>query len=136
MKKEEVIKRYGEEAYEKLLEQNRAWHEAHPDKVIAKSQEQCRKGGRYYGNKLIYQHTSLQGARNIIRRNHRRQYRQYKNIIAPESQVHHQWIPETSEYTGVALVEADRHMHGFVDVIKILDGEITLLTEKEIRNAG
>jgi hypothetical protein len=165
MKKEEYIKRYCEAAYPKKLEQRRAWGEAHPEKVreqtrawyeahpgkrreqhraweeshpeevLAGHREQCRKGGKRYDKHLIYQHTGLRGARNKIRRNHARQYQQFKKIIAPDSQVHHQWIPETSEYTGVALVEADRHMHGFVDVIKVLKGEITLFTEKEIRES-
>lgn len=55
-------------------------------------------------------------------------------IIAPDSQLHHEWVPETCEYRGVALVEAEQHMHGFVDVI--VDGEITRLTEEQIRNGG
>ena len=36
-------------------------------------------------------------------------------------------------YRGLALVEADQHTHGFIDVIKILDGEITIFTEAELR---
>ena len=32
--------------------------------------------------------------------------------------------------------EADQHMSGDIDVIQILDGKITLLTEAEIKNQG
>jgi hypothetical protein len=60
-------------------------------------------------------------------------WRPYKNIIAPGSQLHHNWIPGTADYTGLALVEADQHMRGFIEVIQILEGKITLFTEKEIR---
>jgi hypothetical protein len=65
---------------------------------------------------------------------HAHQYKPYKDSIAPDSQIHHEWVPETAEYRGVALVEAEQHMHGFVDVIEILAGKITLLTEEEIKN--
>lgn len=74
-----------------------------------------------------------QGERNKIRMKHANQYRPFKQIIAPDSQIHHEWIPETAEFRGVALVEKDQHMHGFIDVIKILEGKITLLSEKEIK---
>jgi hypothetical protein len=42
---------------------------------------------------------------------------------------------ETANYDGVALVEAEQHMSGFLDVIQILAGTITLYTEEEIRNS-
>jgi hypothetical protein len=79
--------------------------------------------------------TGLQGARNKIRLKHRNQYRPYKQIIAPDSQIHHEWIPKTAEYRGLALVEANAHQYGIVDVIQILDGKITLLTEEQVRKA-
>jgi hypothetical protein len=167
MKKEERIARYGEEAYERYLEQRRAWgkahkkeekarkkkyreehkeeakaqtkrwQEEHPEKVKANStrssQEQGRKGGKYYDITLEDNRTGLRGERNKIRTKHGKQYRPYKMIIAPDSQIHHEWIPDTSEYRGVALVEAEQHMHGIVDVIEILEGSITLLTEEEVK---
>ena len=34
------------------------------------------------------------------------------------------------------VVEKDQHIHGFIDVIQILEGEITLFTEEEIKNRG
>ena len=133
MNKEEYIKKWGGAAYEKQLQWARDWKAGNPDEVIACSQQQCRKGGKYYEKHLEQQHTGIPGERRKIRCKHGDKYRSFKQIIAPESQIHHEWIPGTAEYTGVALVEKDQHMHGFVDVIKILEGKITLLTEKEIR---
>lgn len=137
MEKEERIGRYGEATYEKWLQQSRGWNaqwrEANPDKVAANNQEANRKGGKYYKKHLKHEHIGLRGERNKIRTKHANRYRPFKQIIAPNSQIHHEWIPNTAEYAGVALVEKDQHMHGYVDVIKILDGKITLFTEKEIR---
>lgn len=133
MKKEETIRRYGEAAYEKWLAQKQAWVEAHPENVRKNNRMHSRKGGRGYARKLIYGRTGIPGEKNKIRALHSLKWRQYKNIIAPNSQLHHQWEIGTAKYTGLALVEADSHMHGFINVIKILKGGITLFTEKEIR---
>lgn len=148
MKKAERIARYGEAAWEKHLEQKRAYykahkeernaatknyHEEHPEQVIANNQEIHRKGGSRYAKHLEYKRTGIPGDKNKIRSKHANLYKPYKDIIAPDSQIHHEWVPKTDEYTGVALVEKEAHMHGFVDVIQILDGEITLLTEEEVR---
>lgn len=121
MKKAEFIERYGKEAWEKWREQTRVWMLLNKD--------------AYYAKKMKDITTGLQGARQKIRVSHGNKYRQYKNIIAPDSQLHHEWIPKTAEYRGVALVEADQHMYGIIDVIQIVDGKITLLTEKEIKEA-
>lgn len=146
--KDEYISRYGEAAYdtrlayagewrEKHPEEVKAgirrWREEHPEEAKALAHEESRKGGRRYEKKLQYQQTGVPGERQRIRMHHRYEWHRYKRIIAPESQIHHEWIPGTAEYRGVALVEKDQHMHGIVDVIKILDGEITLRTEEEIR---
>ena len=148
MNKEEYIARYGCEAYDKMLAQTRAWQKAHleeenarlkkykeehQEQVTADRQEQYRKGGRRYAKNLEYQKTGIPGEKNKIRKKHRKQYRPYKRIIAPDSQLHHEWIPKTSDYRGVALVEKEQHMYGFIDVIEILDGKITLLTEEQVR---
>jgi hypothetical protein len=133
MKKEEYIERYGEAAYERRLEQSNEWNRANPDKVEERDHQQSRKGGRRYEKKLKDQTTGIPGERHRIRVRHASKWRQYKMIIAPDSQIHHQWIPETANYEGVALVEADLHMRGIINVIKILKGKITLLTEKEIK---
>jgi hypothetical protein len=133
MKKEEYIKRYGKAAYEKLREHGQAGNKANPEKFAEHKHELSRKGGRYYQKALMRNRMGLRGARRGIPRTHQNKYRPYKKIISQDSQLHHQWIPETSKYTGVALVEADQRMHGFIDVIESSKGNITMFTEKEIR---
>lgn len=136
MKKEEFIEKYGVAAYEKLKTQTNAWTDVHPSKVKARSAEQCRKGGKRYVHMLDYNRTGLPRERNKIRMKHRYKWRPYKRIIAPKSQLHHQWRSGTAEYDGLALVEADQHMHGFINVIEILEGEITLFTEETVRRGN
>lgn len=148
MKKTECIKKYGETEYVRRLQQTCdrhalhreednaktiEWQKNHPDKVEANRREQARKGGKYYKHKLKYDSTGLRGKRRLVRGKHGNRYRPFKQIIAPESQIHHEWIPGTADYIGVALVEADPHRHGIIDTILILEGEITLLTEEEVR---
>lgn len=132
MKKEDFIEHYGEEAYKKLQRQRDEWRTLHPKATKMYNQEVNRKGGKYYEEKLKYQTTGITGEKHSIRRGHGNMWRPYKNIIAPDSQIHHQWVHNTSEYTGVALVEADLHMHGYIDVIEILEGKITLFREEYI----
>jgi len=138
MKREEIIRRYGVEEYKRRLECNKErakkWNAENPDKVQAMIKEIGRKGGKYYEKHLKDKRTGLPGEKNRIRGNHGYIYKPYKQIIAPDSQLHHQWRPESASYDGVALVEKDQHMHGFIDVIEILEGEITLFTEEEVRN--
>jgi hypothetical protein len=134
MNKEEFVARYGEEAYAKGLSRNRTWRVAHPEERAAShavsNAEEFRKGGKYYNKTLVYNHTGLRGERNIVRHKHGDLWRKYKNIIASDSQLQHEWFPQTADYRGVALVEKDQHMHGFIDVIRVLKGQITLFTEK------
>ena len=147
MNKEEFIERRGDVAYEKHLEGYRVWRIANlekarastrdwratnPERVKINQHKQSHKGGKGYEKMLENQRTGIQGEKGIIRATHGNLYRPFKQIIAPESQIHHEWILGTANYRGVALVEKDQHIHGFVDVIQILDGEITLLSEKEI----
>jgi hypothetical protein len=161
--KDSYIAKHGEAAYAKRLEQrrewgkklpggekqlsqdrrdanpeesrvnDRAWRERNPQKIIEKGRKVSRKGGAYYEKKQKYKQTGLSGEREHIRMRHGYYWRKYKNFVAPDSQLHHQWVPNTAKYTGLALVEKDQHMRGVIDVIQILDGKITLLTEKEIR---
>ena len=148
MKREEFIRRYGEAAYEKQLQQVREWNATHPgekkvsahkwvernpEKLRANHREQHRKGGKHYEKHKQSHKEGLSGDKERVRVKHQRKWAPYKKLIAPDSQIHHQWLPGTAEYTGMALVEKDPHQHGFVDVIQILEGEITLLTEEEIR---
>ena len=162
MNKEEFIKRRGEVAYEKMLQRNRDWNAEHPknrkviqkkwaaqhrdkingksgvwraanpDKVKVHNQEMSRKGGKYYAKKLEYRRVGIPGERNKIRDKHKLQYRAIKEAT-PNSVLHHEWIPGTVNYRGVALVEKEAHQHGIIKVIKVLEGHVTLFTEKEIK---
>ena len=149
MKKEKFIKRRGKATYEKLKQQSREWNaahpeqtkardrvwrEAHPEQVKANDQERCRKGGKYYEKTRAYNMQGLRHDKNLIRGKHHRKWDPYKKLIAPDSVLHHEWLPGTADFRGVALVEADPHQYGYIDVIQILDGEITLLTEEEVKN--
>ena len=133
MKKEDFVKLYGEAAYKRKKVRNKAWETANPEKREEIRRRRGRKGGKWYKNHLRYEHTGLQGERNVVRATHARTYRKYKNIIAPDSVLHHQWCQGTSGYDGIALVESNQHQHGIIDVIQILEGTITLLTEEAIR---
>lgn len=163
MKKEEYIKRYGGKAWEKKLQQGReyhathrdeekanfkawyemhqaednaqskVWRETHLEEVKAHHRGQHRKGGKHYEKRQAHKMQGIPHAKNLIRGTHQRIWTPFKQIIAPKSQIHHEWILGTAEYRGVAIVEADSHMHGFIDVIHILEGELTLFTEAEIR---
>ena len=140
MKEEEFIRRYGKEAYEKMRQQSRErmklWAAANPDEVRRNSQEQCRSGGKYYEKGRQYKMTGIQHEKDLIRQKHLRIWTPFKQIIAPDSVLHHEWLPETANYRGAALVEKKQHQYGYIDVIQILEGEITLLTEAEIRRDG
>lgn len=131
MNKVDYIAKYGKGAYAKLLSQSRKWRVEYPES----SKEISNKGGKYYERTLKYNRTGLRGERRKIRTIHSHKWLLYKRIIAPNSQIHHQWRPQSAEYDGLALVEADQHMFGFIDVIQVLEGEITLFTEEEIRSA-
>ena len=117
---------------EKEHESCRAWREKNPEKVKANGRNVSRKGGAGYEKKRIYKQTGIPGERERIRMRHGYHWRPYKKLVAPNSELHHEWVPKTSEYRGLALVERDAHRYGRIDVIQVLSGEITLLTEKDI----
>ena len=148
MNKVDVIMRYGKAAWEKELQRAReyqaahreeakarvkAWTEVHPEEAKAHHQEANRKGGKRYEKRRAHQMQGIPHKKEIIRCKHQRTWTLYKRIIAPLSQIHHEWFPGTADYRGVALVEANQHRYGIIDVIQILDGEITLLTEEGIK---
>lgn len=133
MRKKEFIKRYGKAAYEDLERRIEKWRRENPTKLKEHGWAQNRKGGARYEKKKVYNRTGIPGARQKIRLRHGGKFHKFKKIIAPDSQIHHQWRQGSAKYDGVALVERDQHMRGFVNVIQILEGEITLFTEKEIR---
>ena len=136
MDKEEINRKYGEDAYEKMLEDSRQWKLKNPEKVREDSRKQnekhSRKNGKYYLKKQKYNNTGIQGERHRIRIKHGNMWGKYKRILAPASQIHHEWIPGTSRYQGVALVEKKAHQHGLIRVIHVLDGNITLSVEEEL----
>jgi hypothetical protein len=109
------------------------WRKNHPDKVKANGQEASRKGGKYYEQHHKHQSTGIPHEKLLVRRKHQRIWTPYKKTIAPGSVLHHEWLPETANFRGVALVEKEQHQHGYIDVIQVLEGEITLLTEAEIK---
>lgn len=142
--KDDFIAEFGEEAYAKRLERRRRWGENLPGGEARRSRERReedpemnwqtdRIGGKYYERKLEYNRTGLRGERNKIRHRHGKRWAKYKHIIAPDSVLHHEWQSQSAEYKGVALVEKNAHMYGIINIIQILDGKITLLTEKEVR---
>lgn len=112
---------------------SKEWREKNIERVKEQDNQKNKKGGKRYGNMLIYKRTGIQGQRNRIRAMHRKNWSHYKSIIAPMSQLHHQWHPRTADYTGLALVEANPHRYGIINVIQILEGAITLYTEEGIR---
>lgn len=98
MNKEEYIKKYGEEAYAKTLQQARdrylehreerkvsvkEWSTNNPEKVKTNRYEWNRRGGKYYERQQEYDKTGLRCKRKQIRMKHGRLYRPYKQIIAP-----------------------------------------------------
>ena len=122
-----------EKAVKAMAEVHAAWRAAYPEKVKAVNAETNRKGGKYYDHKLEYNRTGLQHLRQLVRGLHNRIYAKYKHIIAPLSQIHHEWVPGTAKYAAVALVEAKPHQYGLIKPLIVLEGKITLMTEKEIK---
>ena len=106
----------------------------HPERVAENHRASSHKGGKRYAKKQHYKQTGIQGARNKIRTRHAMKWLPFKRIIAPRSQLHHEWLPDSSKYIGVALVEADQHRHGYIEVIKVLEGHITFMREEDLRN--
>jgi hypothetical protein len=128
----ELNRKWGNANLEKVQKRASKWRQEHPENILEWRRKQA-KGGKFYLKRLEDQKTGLRGERNKLRHIHGRRWRLYKKIIAPESQIHHEWIPGSAEYHGIALVEKNAHQYGTVDVIKILDGKITVFTEKEIQ---
>ena len=106
----------------------------HPERVAENHRASSHKGGKRYAKKQLYKQTGIQGDRNKIRTRHAMEWLPFKRIIAPQSQLHHEWLPNSAKYSGVALVESTQHRHGFISVIKVLEGTITLKTEEDILN--
>ena len=136
MKKDKIIKKHGEEGYKKYKKERAKWSLTHREGILERQRKRDRKGTESYERKRLYQMAGIPYTKRLIRGKHQEQWKPFKQIIAPNSVLHHEWIPNTADYRGVALVEKNQHQHGFIDVIQVLEGEITLLTEAEIREYG
>ena len=136
MKKKETIKRRGIEAYNRELALSTIWWEEHPKRRDVYARERNRPGGKYYKEVLRKNGVGLRKKRANRRCRDGGKYRPFKNRIDPlgASQLHHCWLRNSAECRGVALVEKNQHMHGFINVIEIFEGKIMLFTEEEIRN--
>ena len=108
MRKEDYIRKRGIAAYEELLQQSKDWKKAHPkerrvinnkwaernpEKVKAHGRKISRKGGKYYEHRRQHQANGIPHEKVLIRNKHGYHYRSYKRIIAPDSVLHHQWLP-------------------------------------------
>ena len=133
-RKKETNKRWQVENRDRYLEYNRQWNVANPDRCVkAVKRWKERNPEKVIAFNRRYSSTGIPHEKRLVRGEHYRYWTPYKQIIAPDSQMHHEWLPGTADYRGMALVEKDQHMHGYVDVIQILEGKITLFTEEEIR---
>lgn len=140
MKKEEYVRRYGVESYERYRKNIRIWLKKHASQVqeIQKisSAERNRKNGKYYAKKRQFETTGIQRVKRLVRAKHQKRWNKYKQIIAPNSELHHEWIPNSGRYRGVALVDKEKHRHGVINPIQIIEGKIMLFSEPEIRRVG
>lgn len=137
MKDKEKQKEYDRKRYSAQKEdrdaKNKIWARLHPEAYAVHHRQWQRKGGSHYAQTRIYERTGLRRDRNRIRNRHGKQYRKFKDFFAQDSEMHHQWVSGTARYSGLALVEKDKHQHGYIDVIQILEGKITLFTEEFIQ---
>jgi hypothetical protein len=134
MNKNAFIEKWGIVAYEKRMKMSRDWRQAHPENT-EKWHKQIRDWKRTHPIRvkriardsyrkhrqeiLNRQCTDTEGMRRSIRAKCGRIWALYKNIIAPGSRLHYEWIPETVEYKCIALVEKDQSQYSFNDVIHI-----------------
>lgn len=132
MKKEEYIQKNGLAAWEARLARNRRMQKRNRiDKALAVQDEfqkldpseqqeflrdMWKKREGHYSRSGLPQ--NIVAARNTIRHVHRSKWG------VEGLDVHHDWVGDTAEYTGVALVEREEHQRGIINVVAILDGEI------------
>ena len=91
--KSRFIEKHSEEIYAKEKDRQtaykREWRKRNPEGARKLSDAQCRKAGKNYAKTREYKRTGVQGERELIRAKHGKEWRQYKKIIAPGSQLHH-----------------------------------------------
>ena len=70
----------------------RAWAKRNPGKIKTYDRETSHKGGKYYEKHKLAHKEGLPGEKERVRGKHQRMWTPFKRIIAPESQLHHQWV--------------------------------------------
>jgi hypothetical protein len=75
--------------------------------------------------KSVKNQTEIQAERDKIRARDGRKWRSLKQQYFQELDVHHSWVEDTSNYLGAALVEKEAHRKGLINVVQILEGQIT-----------
>ena len=135
MKKDGRIKQWGAEAYKRELALSKIWKKKNPEKTKRYAAERNRVGGKHYLEARRKNMEGLRHERAKRRSRDAKKYHLYKKVIDPTglTQVHHSWYSNSVECEGLALVEKDQHQHGYIKVIQILEGEITLFTEEFLR---
>ena len=111
---------------EKKNQADQLWRENNPEKIDQYAKE-SRKDGKYYAKRLMYEKTGLQKEKRKIRHNHSRKWQKYKGNWLTETEIHHEWIHETADYNGIAIVDKSEHRHNIINPIEILEGNITLM---------
>jgi hypothetical protein len=64
-----------------------------------------RKGGESYDTYKKYNVTGIRGKRTRVRAIDGKNWRPFKKIIAPETEVHHLWKDGSAEFFGLAIVD-------------------------------
>jgi hypothetical protein len=133
MKKEEFIRKKGTAAWEAQLAKSRRTQLRNRVNKAREAQEEFQKlhyseqqeilrdmwkkrEGHYSRSGLPQ---NITAARNKIRQAH---CAKWPSDVLDH---HHEWIEDTAEYTGVALVEREAHRHGIINVVTLLEGVIT-----------
>lgn len=138
MKKEEYIRKYGPAAWEERLSKTRRTRVKNKVDKCLKIKNESEKGNPTdQQESLRDQWKKENGAkfrprlnecvlkeRNKIRQAH------YVKWRSPHFDVHHEWVGDTADYRGVALVERIAHRHGIINVVIPLEGVITEFTRK------
>lgn len=112
MEKDNFIKEYSSEAYEKMEKQARVWMRANPVKLGEKEDNS-------YFRKLICDFVGLGRMRKRVTGKYGYIWRKYIRIIAPLSRLYYLWLPETDNCKCIALVERNQRQYAFKDVIHI-----------------
>lgn len=136
---------------EKVREKNREYQREYQRKYYAenkeKVKERCREHIREYQHKYyadieirgrvheymkkycgsLSDHNSIPYRKSLIRqRDHHRFFSIKQFFQNLQTDIHHEWIPNTADYTFIALVERDKHRYNIIDPIVILEKKVVL----------